>query len=417
MSRKNLVALETWLCTMLDSAWLSAPPMVVFISWTSAGGASSVNSSQHYLETFVPHWHHRMDTCREIYTYPGSLASSRGNAGSASDYRRQQSRLASQGHTTQDVGGEDFCGVSFGSMGHLAALRSDGSVLAFLLRPCGSSPGDPESPMVPTCLAQLPVAAQISTGAAQPFGGGGFECISPASSLCALAGKAVIHDEITTVARSTFQQDRQNQAHPGPGVQRLTIKTRPYYVTQFSITGSHPYLACSQSTGDAMCFKLPGDTRVLGCTQMASTVGEGVMQQLLRAKKPSSLVPEARQQLFRFHTSQIVYITSFPASGELLTVDLSGCIAIWPAPWSVQPGLAWMEPTRVMQFKRSMLVPQLGADLGLPVGAVILNPLHVNVPFRISVPHVAALFVLNGTLTFRSRHMQGILECCSPCGW
>lgn len=185
-----------------------------------------------------------------------------------------------------------------------------------------------------------------------------------------IAGKAGLHDGITTVALTTAQQEQLRRSSPGEWFQRVTIKARPCYAAEFSVTGARPHIACPQSTGDILCFAAPGGARVLrgGKAYVAGAAGSGTPQ-LLQAQAPCASVPMAKQQLFRFHSSQIVYITSLAASGELLTMDLVGAVALWPPPWSSRSVLGWVEPVRVMQLQKSMLVPQVGKEHEQSAGA------------------------------------------------
>lgn len=172
------------------------------------------------------------------------------------------------------------------------------------------------------------------------------------------------------MACTTAQQEELRRACPGEWVQRVTIKTRPCYAAQISITGARPYIICTQNTGDALCFQAPGGAQVLRSGGMkGSGEAETGVQQLLQAHMPCTSVPVAKQQLFRFHSSRILFITSLNNSGELLTVDLVGCIAVWPPPQSSRSGLGWVEPRKVMQLQKSMLVPQLGQELSESAGA------------------------------------------------
>lgn len=231
----------------------------------------------------------------------------------------------------------------------------------------------------------------------------------------------MLQDGVTTVACTTAQQEELCKACPGEWVQRVTIKTRPCYAAQFSMTGARPHIACPQSTGDALCFAAPGGALVLqNCKSKGAGEAETGMQQLLQAQKPSASVPAAKQQLFRFHSSRILFITSLNTSGELLTVDLVGCIAVWPPPWSNRSGLGWVEPRRVMQLQKSMLVPQLGQELSASAGAELLQPL-----VWIGAGVILLLDIVLPSTAPGSRHLssllfhvvQGIQEMCSLCGW
>eukprot|EP00892_Ulva_mutabilis_P008586 jgi/Ulvmu1/609/UM001_0617.1 len=290
------------------------------------------NGSLHVLDL-------RWGAAREIYTYPGSRARAKGQAQPAPARKNAAGRTAHGRGKEQAAAGKDLCGAAFGTMGHVAALRSNGSLLVFLLRPDRSSPDDPESPMTPMCLVDLPPPAQLATG------------------------KAVLEDGVTTVAHTTAHQRALRKATPGDWVQRVTIKTRPCYTAGITLTGAKPYIALPQATGDALCVTGPGSGPVLQRSRAngPSTAGTAVIQ-LLRAEAPARSVPPARQQLFRFHNSQIVFITSLAASGELLTVDLVGAVAVWPAPGSSPTGLGWLQPAKVLQLQRAMLLPQLGDE-------------------------------------------------------
>lgn len=131
-----------------------------------------------------------MTACRELYTYPRPVAVPHTKAPVA--VRRHRSKRQPQSSTQEQhksaLLDKDLCGVSFGTMGNVAALRSDGSVLVFLLRPSASSPEDPECPMVPTCLADLPAAAQVATGTATCSISTGLDRPPSRTTLCKATG-------------------------------------------------------------------------------------------------------------------------------------------------------------------------------------------------------------------------------------
>lgn len=105
---------------------------------------------------------------REIYTFPNPAApkaKAQGPAKAAKGRSTAPDQPKPRMQGTRTAPAEDVCGIAFGSMGHLSALRSDGTLLVFLLRPDASSPEDPDLPMTPMCIATLPPASQLATGA------------------------------------------------------------------------------------------------------------------------------------------------------------------------------------------------------------------------------------------------------------
>lgn len=99
-----------------------------------------------------------------MYPHSSETARTKAPAPARKGTGRQQPQPQQTTPEQEAASDRDLCGAAFGTMGHLSAVRSDGSVLVFLLRPSPRSPANPDSPMVPMCLAHLPVAAQVATG-------------------------------------------------------------------------------------------------------------------------------------------------------------------------------------------------------------------------------------------------------------
>jgi hypothetical protein len=181
-----------------------------------------------------------------------------------------------------------------------------------------------------------------------------------------------ITDGLTCMATTTAQHSSMRTPGPGSDGAPVTIFSRPFWHPAFSISGAQPLVLIPQPSGDMLRFLTPCAGRlVFGAPWPSGQASASALmrcspaaqRRMLLAPKASSSVPPSAQRLYRGHMHHIVAIGRLPDSGGLVTVDMSGMIAVWPLTDDHISGLGWFEPKRLMQLPQVFQAPQLR---GLP---------------------------------------------------